>query len=306
MSKSGGFVWCALLAWLVAGNALADDPAAGAGVPARASATRPAQTAEQIERRLASVAQLIENSTVALQIESGGNPAAMKLRENARELLQQARQAWQSGNPAGASQLLNQASRQMYDGARVSAPPEVTGAQERSEFNARMDSVKALLAAQRRTIAEKHLGATQAEISTKVEGQIQQAAALAAANQLKEGRAILDEAYAAATASLAGMKTGETKTRELHFANAQEEYRYEVERGDAHLLLVNTLLKDKRASNPGLERLVSNNLEAAARLRKEAEAMAAKGDFAPAIKLQENSTQELLRAIRAAGINIPG
>ncbi len=306
MNDSGRSVLAALLACVIAGSALAQEPPAAGGDSTRTRAARSAETGEQVERRLASVSLLIENSSAARQVESSANPAALKLRENARELFQGAEQAWRAGNPAGATQLLNQAARLMHDAARQAAPSHVTGDKDRSDFNARMESVKALLAAQGRISAEKHLDAREGETSGRIARQIQQAAALAAANQPKEARAVLDEAYADATASLARMRMGDTTTRTLHFANAQEEYRYEVDRGDAHLLLVNTLLKEKRGSNPGLEHLVANHLQAAARLRGDAEAMAAKGDFGSAVKLQENSTQELLRAIRSAGIHIPG
>lgn len=306
MNDRGRLVLVGSLTCLLAGIAPAGEPPAGGGDSARVRPARSAETAEQIERRLASVSLLIENSSAAKQIESGASPAALKMRENARELWQQAQQAYRAGNLAGASQLLDQAARLMYDGARQAAAPRMKGDKDRSDFTARMDSVKALLAAQRRISAEKRPEAGERETSGKIERQIEQAAALAAANQLEQGRAVLDEAYAAATASLAGMTTGGTTTRTLHFANAEEEYRYEVDRGDAHLLLVDTLLKEKRGSNPGLERLVANSVQTAARLRSEAGAMAAKGDFASAIKLQENSTAELVRAIRSAGIHIPG
>jgi hypothetical protein len=44
----------------------------------------------------------------------------------------------------------------------------------------------------------------------------------------------------------------------------------------------------------------------AAALRAEAEAQARRGDHAAGIKLLEDSTRELVRAIRSGGIYIPG
>lgn len=305
--KSGSrILFLAWLAWMPTGAALSAEPLSEGGVSRPTRIARPAENKEQVERRLASVSLLIENSSAARQIESSANPQSLALRGKARELLLQAEQAYRAGNLPDASQLLNQAAKLIYDGARKAAPSQIIDDKNRRDFDARMDSVKALLAAQKRISAAKHSDAREAEIGKKIESQIQQASALAAANQLDQGRAVLDEAYAAATASLEGLSKGDTTTRTLNFANQEEEYRYEVERGDAHLLLVNTLLKDKRANNPALDGMVRKYLELAARLRGEAAANAAKGDFASAIKLQENSTMELLRAIRSAGIAVPG
>ncbi len=300
-------VFC-LTCWaLLAGAALAAQPSSGADAP---TTTRPARSApdnkEQIERRLASVSLLIEKSSTARQIESSANPDALALRDKARQLLVQADQAYRSGELASASQLLTQASKLVYDGARLAAPAQVNDEKKRSDFEARMVSAKALLAAQQRVSADKAPDARQADIGKRIENQIQQANALAAANQLDQANTLLDQAGAEATTALAGMTSGQTKTRSVHFANPQEEYRYELERGDANLALVSALLKDKRASDPGVQSAMQQHVELAARLRSEAAGAAAKGDYASAIKLQENSNTELVRAIRSAGIAIPG
>jgi len=71
-------------------------------------------------------------------------------------------------------------------------------------------------------------------------------------------------------------------------------------------MLIKVLLNEKRASNAGLESMVQKYLEQAAVLRVNAEAMAAKKDFESGIKLLEDSTKELVRAIRSAGVYIPG
>ena len=307
MKASRGILWLTCCG-LLAGAELAAQPTSEGAAPP--PTTRPARSApdskEQIERRLASVSLLIEKSSAARQIESSGNPDSLALRDKARQLLVQADQAYRSGELASASQLLTQASKLVYDGARLAAPAQINDEKKRSDFDARMVSVKALLAAQQRVGAGKTMDAGQAEIAKKIEAEIQQANALAAANQLDQAMTVLDQACAEATTALAAMNSGQTKTRSVHFANPQEEYRYELERGDANLTLVNTLLKDKRASDPAVQSSMQQHVELAARLRSEAAGAAAKGDYASAIKLQENSNVELVSAIRSAGIAIPG
>jgi len=102
------------------------------------------------------------------------------------------------------------------------------------------------------------------------------------------------------------MRRGDTLVRSLNFATKREEYDYEIDRNDTHRMLVNVLLEERRASNPALDRSVRNFLDEAARLRGEAEQQAQKGGFDAAIKTLEDSTRELVRAIRGAGVYIPG
>lgn len=305
MKCSSRFFCLAWFVWTLVGTTLAAEPPSGGDASQQTRSARPAENKEQLARRLASVAMLIEKSSAARQIESSANPDSLALRDKARALLLQADQAYRAEDLPNASRLLNEAAKMMYEGARQAAPWQITDDKNRRDFDARMESVKALLAAQKRISFEKN-AIKETEIGKKIESQIQQANTLADAKQLDQGRVVLDQAYAAATASLEGLRTGYTTTRTLNFANQEEEYRYELDRNDAHQVLVNTLLKEKRANNPSLESMVQKYLELAARLRSEAAGMAAKGDYTSAIRLQEDSTLELLRAIRSAGIYIPG
>jgi hypothetical protein len=66
-------------------------------------------------------------------------------------------------------------------------------------------------------------------------------------------------------------------------------------------MLVDMLLKERRG-DPGIDQA----LAASARLRKQAEDQAARRDHPGAIRTLEDSTRELVRAIRAAGVYIPG
>ena len=91
--------------------------------------------------------------------------------------------------------------------------------------------------------------------------------------------------------------------RSLNFATPEEEYHYEIDRNDTHRMLVQMLLKDKRG---GADAMVDQAVSASGRLRTQAEAEAARNDHKTAIKTLEESTRELVKAIRAAGVYIPG
>lgn len=274
--------------------------------PAAVRAARPPEVKEQLERRLESVSTLIEKSSAAKQIESSAVPQALALRAKARELRQQADNALKAGNLSDVSRLLDQASKTMFDGVRLASPEQVTGEKKQRDFDNRMESVKALLAAQKRISVEKRLGAKGTETSNTIEAQIRDAAALAAAGKLDQGRALLDKVYLTTKLAVEGLRQGDTLVRSLHFASKEEEYLYEVDRNDTHNMLIKVLLNEKRANNAVLESTVQKYLEEATVLRGNAESMAAKKNFESGIKLLEDSTKELVRAIRGAGVYIPG
>lgn len=284
----------------LAAEPLQDQPSAAA------SAARLPPDREQVERRLASMETLIEKSSAAKQVETSGNVQATTLRGRARELRQQAGEAFRGGDYVKASSLLDQAAKLFFEGVRLAAPEQVTGEKAQQDFANRMESVKALLVAQKRISAEKQQGAKGAQVTAMIESKIRDAAALAAAGKLDQGRAVLDQVYRATNVAIEGLRQGDTLVRSLNFANKEEEYLYEVDRNDTHKMLIKVLLDERRAGNPGLESLVQKHMEQAAALRVNAEAMASRKDFESGIKLLEDSTRELVRAIRSAGVYIPG
>lgn len=263
-----------------------------------------AQDRAQVERRLQSVGTLIETSSAARQIDASADPQALEKRSQARSLHRRAAAAFAGGDLAGASQLLDEAARTMVSGARLANPEQVTEEKRRRDFEARLDSVKALLAAQSRIVQEKSGGRDAQEATRSIEAQLAQAQRLAQANRLDEARPLLDRAYLTAKVSIESMRRGDTLVRTLHFASKREEYDYELDRNDTHRMLVRVLLADR----PGAESqgAIAAAVDAAAKLRAEAEQLAARGDHEGAIGKLEESTRALVRGIRAAGVYIPG
>jgi hypothetical protein len=261
-----------------------------------------AQDAESVERRLASVATLIESSSAARQIDSSGVAAAREKRDNARLIHREAAATLRGGDTAGAARLLDQAAREMMNGVRLAKPEEVQGQKDRRDFDARMDSARALLAAQQRITAEKGGQAEARDATLRIEQAVAQAERLAAAGQMAQARTVVDRAYLTARVSIEAMRRGDTLVRSLTFASPREEYAYEIDRNDTHRMLVDLVLTERREVAP----IVQPLLDKAGGLRREAEAQAQRGDHDSAIRTLEAATRELVRAVRAGGIYIPG
>lgn len=274
--------------------------------PNSVRSARPPEDKEQLERRLASVATLIEKSSAAKQIESSAVPQALALREKARELRQQAEQSFKAGNYVEASRFLDQTAKSMFEGVRLAAPEQIERGKKQRDFDTRMESVKALLEAQKRISAEKNQGAKGAATSRRIEGLIREAQAFATAGKLDEGRTLLDQVYVTTRTEIESMREGDTLVRSLNFATKEEEYLYEVNRNETHKMLVRVLLDEKRSTNSGLDGMVKNYLDKSESLRLSAQSLAEKKDFEGAVQMLEDSTKELVRAIRSAGVYIPG
>lgn len=265
-----------------------------------------AQDKAALEQRITSVGTLIERSSASKQIDASRDPKALEGRNQARVLHRKANDALQAGDAAGAAKLLDEATRQMMTAARAAAPEQVTGDKKRNDFNNRYESVKTLLAAQQRIAKEKGGGKDAAETARQIEALMAEASGQAQADQIDRARSTIDQAYLLAKASIGTMRRGDTLVRSLNFASKHEEYDYELDRNDTHRMLVKVLLEERRASNPALDRSVQGYLDAAGKLRGDAEEQAKKGSYEAAIKTLEDSTRELVRAIRGAGVYIPG
>ena len=261
-------------------------------------------TREQVERRLASLGLLFGQSSGVKQIEASSNLDAKIQLNKARELLAQAKATLDTGGVEAADKLLQAAQRTMIEAVRMASADQVHARKDRADYDARRESTRALLDAGQRISTEKGAGPRNAEVMKRIEATIAEADKMVAANKLAEGRVLLDQAYGAARAAVQGMRGGETLVRSLNFANKEEEFHYEIDRNETHRMLITLLLQDRRGGS--VDTLVERALEASTRLRKQADEQAQRREFDAGVKSLEDSTRELQRAIRAAGVYIPG
>lgn len=258
--------------------------------------------AESLNFNMTSVGKLLEASSAARQIESSKSADATERRNKAREIYKSAQAALAAGDLQKASQLLADTRSTFFEAVRLAAPEEVSAKKLENDYKNRLDSVNALMGAYRRVANEKGTAAKGVnEAVAQIEKGIAEAAKLAQSGKYKEGRAELDKVYLVAKAGVSGLRSGDTLVRSLNFASKEEEYNYEIDRNNTHQMLLEVLASEKRA-----DAMVQGFVSKSKDLRTQAEAAAKKNDFATGVKLLEDSTAELVRAIRGAGIYIPG
>lgn len=284
-----------LISLVIVGPAVAEAPVAPpppAVVPDRA----------QLEKRLESVKTLLESSSAAKQIEASGDAAAKAERAKAFDLWREAKSAFDSGDLPAAQKLLLEAPKMLFQAARHSSNEQVSGEKQKNDYLGRRESVKALLTAQQRISDEKGKVSGAEQVAKNVNQLLAEAEQLAAAGKYVDARAMADKAYLLAKASVGEMRSGDTLVRSLNFANKEEEYKYEHDRNDSLTMLYKVLVEQKGTPSTHIADQYKKGLD----LRVQAEKAAAAGDHAAGVKLLEDATTQLIRAIRSAGIFIPG
>lgn len=250
------------------------------------------------------VEKLVETSSAARQVESSGVAAAIERRRHARELLARAAVQNRSGDDGAVQDLLGQAVAAMFEAVSLAGSKERTAAKKMVDFDARLESVEALLAAYDRISLDKQ-SADREAVDGRIRDIVSRAGELRRLGEVDAARETLDAAYLEAKNAIEALRGGDTLVRSLSFATREEEYRYELDRNDTHNMLVTVLIRNKLEAE-GVRAMVTPFLEHAARLREQAEDEAARGEFENAIKTLEASTGQLVRAIRGAGVFIPG
>jgi ElaB/YqjD/DUF883 family membrane-anchored ribosome-binding protein len=261
--------------------------------------------AEQLEKDIQFVHRMVNESEAAKKIASDTNEEAKTLQQQANDLLQQARDALKAGDTTKTSQLLGQAKLTMFQAMR-SVGGEVKSQKQQDDFQRRWESADSLLQAHNRYAEENKLNGDAVKTAQYVEETLRKARQEFASGKRDSASQMVEDAYLSIKLSLTRLRTGQTVVSALNFANKEEEYRYELDRNDTHKMLVQVVLKEKLDANPGLARLVDMNMKIADDLRSQALDQAEQGDFDAAVKTLENSTGQIIRAIRAAGIYIPG
>lgn len=277
------------------------------GSPAAVKSTDPKASRwgtdkEQVKRRWDTVNTLIEVSSGAKKVAASGRPEATAMRDQARTLRDEAKGLIDRGDTTGASDKLSQATKKMFAAVKEADGGASKRNKQEEDFKRRLESVNVLTDALDRIGKEK--SSSQAgESSRKVKALVGESKGLMSKGDGDKARIQLDKAYVTAKSSIEQLRRGDTLVRTLHFNSKEEEFHYEVDRNDTHKMLIGMLLKDNdKAADPRVKEFVAK----AADLRRQADELGRSARYEEAIRMMEQSTTELVKAIRSAGIFIPG
>ena len=270
-----------------------------------ATAAPEVAAASNVSARLVYVERLLTESSAAQKVDASGKAEAIEMKAQAQAHFDAARRLAQSGDDEAAEAELREAIRLMTSAARAANGDDKVTQKQTDDYGTRKESVTALAKAHDRIATEKGLKDMNRALQGKVSANLGTSDELMAQGKGDEARAMLDETYEAVKASLEGLRGGDTLVRELNFETPEDEYLYELDRNDTHRMLVEVLLAEKMQASP-MRKTADGFIAKAGELREQAEKAAGKKKFDEAIGLLEASTKEFIRAIRSAGVYIPG
>ena len=258
-----------------------------------------------VKSRLDNVRRLVTTSSGARRIIEGSDDKAKTLRGKAESHLDAAEIAYDKGNMDATQSELELATEQMFSAVRHIGTGKEGVDKRVRDFDNKAKSVDVLLNAIDRVATEKGGKADVKRRAALIRDRARSAQSLADKRELVAARELLDRVYEEAKNELEQLREGDTLVRTLEFASAEEEYHYELDRNDTHQMLLKVLISDQ-AKRPGAQQLIDRYSDQSKQLRAQAESEAAQGAFERAVKSLEQATQYLQRAIRSAGVYIPG
>jgi hypothetical protein len=263
----------------------------------------PSLSKASVESRVENVRRLVFSSSGAQRVKDSGKPAARQAHQKAVDAFEAAEGAWKKRDLKQADRHLDEATHLMFEAIREAGAGEAIRKKKEDDYVARDESVDVLAEALQRIADEKHANGRIASAVREMRHHHAEAERLHAAGNVDAARKEMDAAYETAKVAIESLRGGDTLVRDLNFATKEEEYRYELDRNDTHQMLIKVLVEDKGDS---VKAMVSKYADKASKLRKRAEGEARRGDHSAAEKTLEESTRELVRAIRSAGVYIPG
>jgi hypothetical protein len=267
-----------------------------AHVPAQSPSSHGSSYGSSYDNEIKLVETLLTKSSAAKRVREGGDAAALAELKKAEHLFQAAKE----GKESKALALLSQAKQALFTAMRHAAKPAPRDGASHASLQ---KTTRVMLDAYQRILQEKSLRDT-GNVAAEVRAQLD----LSESYSEREDSILAEQTAAAAfhrvREAIVGLRSGDTLIRSLHFESPADEYRYEVDRNQTHELLVKLLVQKQSLSSAELEN-IQRLLVTARLLRKQATAQAEEGNYSSAINALEESTQYIIRAIRAAGIYIP-
>ena len=255
-----------------------------------------------LDNKLQLLQSMVTQSPAARRIEASQHSHEAKaLLERARAAHRQARDLLEQGDLAVSEERMNEGLRLIGEAARGVADPQREDSREQqryAELNERIDSFRQAFA---RIVSEKGDAALELLDQTGIDAKQSEASQLQAEQRYREANLALEQVLAKLEQALTKARDQETLVRVLTFDSVEEEYAYELERNNSHEMLVRLLLAQE-GLNQASRALIDRFIELNASARAEADELVRQGEHAAALKKLEDGTQQLVRALRVAGM----
>jgi len=255
-----------------------------------------------LNKKLLLLRSMALQSATARRIEASQHSSEAKaLLEQAREAERQAQILLQQNDFSGSEALMDEGLRLFSAAARNVADHNRDKDREQKRYHELSERIDSFSQAFARIATEKGPATLNLLNRTEADAKLRQASQLYQEQRFREANQALEQVLVKLERALTEARNQETLVRVLEFASAEEEYAYEIERNHSHEMLIQLLLSQDKL-NPGSRTMINRFIELNANARTEADSLAHQGNHAAALQKLESGTQQLIRALRVAGM----
>lgn len=268
----------------------------------------PADGSDQKRRLIEQKIRLVEtliNSPAARGAAEGREADSRSLIEQGKRAIDDARKALGDARFDEAAKLADEALRSVSSASRRMSPGE--GALPESAQRKNLQDLGDQVGMYRNSIEElskdSQKGAAAKALLGRVDGLTAESRQLAEAGRVGEAGKKMAEAYKLAVEELSRLRAGQEVLLSLKFDTPADEYAYEKKRFASNEIMVDMMVAEGRAAGDK-GRLVDGFVEEGHRLGAQADEQAKAGRHVEAVKLMEQASAQLIRALQSMGVPV--
>lgn len=280
-----------------------------AGLMAGASVAQgPGDTSDPRQRLIEQKIRLVEtliNSPAAKNAAYGREAESAALIEKGRKAIDDARQALAEGRHDDAARLLDEALRSASSASRKMAPGDgsLSESAQRKTLQDLGDQVEMYRKSLSELAGDRDKGAAARTLLAKIDALVSDSRQLSSTGRLGDANKKMAEAYKLAVEEMSRLRAGQEVVLSLKFDTPADEYAYERKRFASNEIMVDMMIGEGRAEGDK-RKLVDGFLEEGRRLGGQAEVQANAGKFADAVKVMEQASAQLIRALQSMGLPV--
>lgn len=286
--------WCmSLAAAMLAGAVAAQTPSDGVD-----------QKRRLIEQKIKLLEMLI-NSPAAKGAASGREAESATLLEKGRSSIDNARTALADGRFDEAAKLLDEALKSASSASRKISPNEggLSDSAQRKNLQDLGEQVEMYRKSLTELAADREKGAAARVLLGRIDSLRTESTQLADGGRLGEASRKMADAYKLAVEEMSRLRAGQEVVLSLKFDTPADEYAYEKKRFASNEIMVDMMIAEGRAEGDK-RRLVDGFVDAGRQLGAQADARANSGQYPEAVKLMEQASVQLIRALQSMGVPV--
>lgn len=287
-NDAGGFVMRAIFIGLLIAWA----------VVAAAQTASPEQKRQLVEQKIKLLGMLLGSATAKT---SADMPT---LAERGRRAIELARAAVAENRLDDATRVLDEALKSSSaESRRLQSESALSAGAQRQTYQNLREQVATYRAAVAELTKDAKAGGAARSLLGRIDAQSAEAGKQEGLGHLQEANRILSDAYKLAVAEISRLRAGQEVIMSLNFETPADEYAYEQKRFDSGEMMVGMMVAEGRAAGER-QALVDGYANEGRRLRSEAADLARNGQHKEAVRLMEQATGQMNRALQAMGVPV--